>query len=86
MAYYILFSANNRIYKQNTHVHTQGRAENSLFQFCLTITKPFSPFFLEEMKKKKIKLHNRPYISRVIICVSRAFARRTKKEEKLPVV
>ena len=86
MAYYILFSANNRIYKQNTHVHTQCRAENSLFQFCLTITKPFSPFFLEEMKKKKIKLHNRPYISRVIICVSRAFARRTKKEEKLPVV
>ena len=73
MAYYILFSANNRIYKQNTHVHTQGRAENSLFQFCLTITKPFSPFFLEEMKKKKIKLHNRPYISRVVICVSRAF-------------
>ena len=53
MAYYILFSANNRIYKQNTHVHTQGRAENSLFQFCLTITKPFSPFYLEEMKKKK---------------------------------
>ena len=55
MAYYILFSANNRIYKQNTHVHTQGRAENSLFQFCLTITKPFSPFFLEEMKKKQKK-------------------------------
>ena len=87
MAYYILFSANNRIYKQNTHVHTQGRAENSLFQFCLTITKPFSPFYLEEIKKKKkTKLHNRPYITRVVICVSRAFARRTKKEEKLPVV
>ena len=91
MAYYILFSANNRIYKQNTHVHTQCRAENSLFQFYLTITKPFSPFFLEEMKKKKLhkkllKLHNRPYISRVVICASRAFARRTKKEEKLPVV
>ena len=75
MAYYILFSANNRIYKQNTHVHTQGRAENSLFQFCLTITKPFSPFYLEEMKKKKkkTKLHNQPYITRVVICVSRAF-------------
>ena len=74
MAYYILFSANNRIYKQNTHVHTQGRAENSLFQFFLTITKPFSPFFLEEMKKKKeTKLHNRPYITHVVICVSRAF-------------
>ena len=74
MAYYILFSANNRIYKQNTHVHTQGRAENSLFQFCLTITKPFSSFFLEEKKKKKkTKLHNRPYITHVVICVSRAF-------------
>ena len=74
MAYYILFSANNRIYKQNTHVHTQGRAENSLFQFCLTITKPFSLFYLEEMKKKKkTKLHNRPYITRVVICVSRVF-------------
>ena len=88
MAYYILFSANNRIYKQNTHVHTQGRAENSLFQFCLTITKPFSPFFLEEMKKKKKQLN---YIidptSRTwsFVCLGR-FARRTKKEEKLPVV
>ena len=88
MAYYILFSANNRIYKQNTHVHTQGRAENSLFQFCLTITKPFSPFFLEEMKKKQKKLN---YIidptSRTwsFVCLGR-FARRTKKEEKLPVV
>ena len=87
MAYYILFSANNRIYKQNTHVHTQGRDENSLFQFCLTITKPFSPFFLEEMKKKK-KLN---YIidptscAWSFVCLGR-FARRTKKEEKLPVV
>ena len=26
--------------------HTQSRAENSLFQFCLT----FSPIYLEEMK------------------------------------
>ena len=25
-------------------------AENSLFQFCLIITKPFSPFYLKEMK------------------------------------
>ena len=31
--------------------HTQSRAENSLFQFCLTITKPFSPIYLEEIKK-----------------------------------
>ena len=28
-----LFSAQNRIYKQNTHSHTQSGAENSLFQF-----------------------------------------------------
>ena len=41
------FSANkNRIYKQNTH--TQSGAENSLFQFWLTITKAFSLFYLEE--------------------------------------
>ena len=39
-----LFSAKNRIYKQNTHTHTQSGAENSLFQFWLTITKAFSPF------------------------------------------
>ena len=86
MAYYILFSANNRIYKQNTHVHTQCRAENSLFQFCLTITKPFSPFFLEEMKKKKKLNYIIDPTSRAWSFVSRAFARRTKKEEKLPVV
>ena len=34
------------IYK--THTHTQSGAENSLFQVCLTITKPFSPFYLKE--------------------------------------
>ena len=87
MAYYILFSANNRIYKQNTHVHTQGRAENSLFQFCLTMTKPFSPFYLEEMKKKKKKLNyiiNPTSRAWSFVCLGR-FARRTKKEEKLPV-
>ena len=49
-ASYILFSAKTRIYKQNTRTYTQSGAENSLFQFCLTITKPFSPFCLEEMK------------------------------------
>ena len=31
-----------------THTHTQSGAENSLFQFWLTITKAFSPFYLEE--------------------------------------
>ena len=81
MAYYISLSSKNRIYKQNTHAHTQGRTENSLFQFCPTITKPFSPFYLEEMKKKKIKLHNRPYITRVVICVTRAF-RSTDQERR----
>ena len=49
-ASYILFSAKTRIYKQNTRTYTQSGAENSLFQVCLTITKPFSPFYLEEMK------------------------------------
>ena len=34
----------------STHTHTESGAENSLFQFCLTITKPFSPFYFEEMK------------------------------------
>ena len=40
----LLFSAKNRIYKQNTKTHAQSGAENSLFQFWLTITKPFYPF------------------------------------------
>ena len=37
-------------YKQNTRTYTQSGAENSLFQFCLTITEPLSPLYLEEMK------------------------------------
>ena len=36
--------------KTHTHIYTQSGAENSLFQVCLTITEPFSPFYLEEMK------------------------------------
>ena len=36
------------IYKESTHTHTQSGAQNSLSQFCLTITKPFSPFYLKE--------------------------------------
>ena len=48
LAYVFLFSAKTRIYKQNTHTHTQSGAENSLFQVCLTITKLFSPFDLRE--------------------------------------
>ena len=50
LVYVFLFSAKTRIYKQNTRTYTQSRTENSLFQFCLTITEPFSPFYLEEMK------------------------------------
>ena len=38
------------IYKQNTRTYTQSAAENSQFQFCLTITEQFSPLYLEEMK------------------------------------
>ena len=30
--------------------HTQNKAENYLFHFCLTITEPFSSIYLEEMK------------------------------------
>ena len=50
LVYVSLFSAKTRKYKQNTRTYTRSGAENSLFQFCLTITKPFSPFYLEEMK------------------------------------
>ena len=50
LVYVFLFSSKTRIYKQNTRTYTQSGAENSLFQFCLTITKPFSPIYLEEMK------------------------------------
>ena len=49
LVYVFLFSAKTRIYKQNTRTYTQNGGENSLFQFCLTITEPFSPFYLEEM-------------------------------------
>ena len=50
LVYVFLFSAKTRIYKQNSLIYTQIRAENSLFPFCLTITERFSPFYLEEMK------------------------------------
>ena len=50
LVYVVLFSAKTRIYEQNTRTYTQSGAENSLFQFCLTITEPLSPFSLEEMK------------------------------------
>ena len=50
LVYVFLFSSKTWIYKQNTHTYTQSGAENSLFQFCLTITKLFSNCYLEEMK------------------------------------
>ena len=50
LVYVFLLSARTQIYKQNTRTYTQSGAENSLFQFCLTITEPFSSFYLEEMK------------------------------------
>ena len=37
-------------YINKAHTHTQSGAQNSLFQFCLTIRKPFSPFYLQEVK------------------------------------
>ena len=48
--YFFLFSAKTRIYDQNARTYKTSGAENSLFQFCLTITELFSPFYLEEMK------------------------------------
>ena len=56
-----LFSAKNRIYKQNTH--TQSGAENSLSQFWLTITKAFSPFYLEETKSQHLRSLWSPLVS-----------------------
>ena len=50
LVYAFLFSAKTRIYKQKTRTYTQSGAENSVFQFCLTIAEQFSPFYLEEMK------------------------------------
>ena len=41
-------------YINKTHTHTQSGAENSLFQFCLTIAEAFPPIYLEEMKNDKI--------------------------------
>ena len=44
----ILFSAKKIEYINKTHA--QSGAKKSLFQFCLTITEPFSPIYLEDMK------------------------------------
>ena len=52
LVYVFLFSAKTRIYKQNTRTYTQIGAENALFQSLsdCTVTEPFSPFYLEDMK------------------------------------
>ena len=68
LVYVFLFSAKTRMYKQNTRTYTQSGAENSLFQFCLTITKPFSPFYLEEMKNYYSRSVSRA-VSQVIMWV-----------------
>ena len=47
-AYVFLFSAKN---SDISTKHPQSTTEKSIFQFCLTITEPFSPFYLEEMKR-----------------------------------
>ena len=48
--------------------HTQNKAENYLFQFCLTITEPFSPIYLEEMKNYQ-NLSVSPTVSQLIMRV-----------------
>ena len=70
LVYVFLFSAKTRIYKQNTRTYTQSGAENSLFQFCLTITEPLSPFYLEEMKNY-LSLSVSRAVSQVIMRVSK---------------
>ena len=42
-----------------THIHKVKL--NTLFQFCLTITKLFSPIYLEEMKN-----YSNPRVSRTV--------------------
>ena len=70
LVYVFLFSAKTRIYKQNTRTYTQSGAGNSLFQFCLTITEPLSPFYLEEMKNY-LSLSVSRAVSQVIMRVHR---------------
>ena len=73
LVYVVLLNAKTRIYKQNTRTYAESGAENSLFQFCLTITEPFSPFYLEEVKN---------YLS---LSVSRAVSQVIMRARKLTV-
>ena len=53
LRYFRLFVTIIDHYRQktkHTHIYTQSGAENSIFQVCLTITRPFSPIYLEEIK------------------------------------
>ena len=47
LAIHILFSAKNRIYKQNTHTHTQSGAENS---------RPLQKRFLPSISRKRLTI------------------------------
>ena len=45
------YLALKRRYINKTQTHAQSQEPKTFyFQFCLTITKPFSPTYLEEMK------------------------------------
>ena len=57
------------IMRVNTHTEESG-AENSLFQFWLTITKPFSPFYLEETKNYRSLVVSRA-VSQLIMRVNK---------------
>ena len=51
------------LYKINIYkTHTQSGSKKSLFQFCLTVTEPFSPFYLEDIVDKGIKKMRREII------------------------
>ena len=69
------------MYKQNTRTYTQSGAENSLFQFYLTITEPFSPFHLEEMKNY-LSLSVSRAVSQVIMRVSKPAVKLCSKNPK----
>ena len=79
--YVFLFSAKTRMYKQNTRTYTQSGAENSLFQFYLTITEPFSLFHLEEMKNY-LSLSVSRAVSQVIMRVSKPAVKLCSKNPK----
>ena len=50
MADNVFYLALKVVYLNKTYTHTESGAKDSLFQFGLTITKPFSPLYLEDVK------------------------------------